>query len=98
MEFGSEENCKAVKESMEDCEIDGSKVTMAYARARSEQGAKGCPAGRPAGEPAGQKAAGDGKGLFECQKFPYFRIVMFKKKSNFYLLFLSGREQGQAAE
>lgn len=72
MEFDSDENCKAVKESMEDCEIDGSKVTLAFAKARSEQDDKG----HPAEEPAGQKAAGDGKGLFKCQICSDFWVVM----------------------
>lgn len=61
VEFESEEICKAVKEAMEDCEIDGSKVTVAYAKAKSERGRQGargdlvgCPAGQPAGRGAGQ--------------------------------------------
>lgn len=29
--FGSDESCKAAKEAMEDCELDGCKVTIAYA-------------------------------------------------------------------
>ncbi|XP_073346676.1 nucleolin-like [Pagrus major] len=60
VDFESEENCKAVKKAMEDCEIDGSKVTVAYANpkgAKGRQGAKGGLAGRP---PAGQRAAARG--------------------------------------
>ncbi|XP_054889389.1 nucleolin-like [Poeciliopsis prolifica] len=36
VEFDSEENCKAAKDSMEDCEIDGSRVTVMYAAPRGE--------------------------------------------------------------
>ena len=52
MEFESEENCKAAKEAMQGCEIDGSKVTVAYAKPKGEQTAKGGKAGAP-----GRKAA-----------------------------------------
>ncbi|XP_016535515.1 nucleolin-like isoform X2 [Poecilia formosa] len=36
VEFDSEENCKAAKDGMEDCEIDGSRVTVIYAAQRGE--------------------------------------------------------------
>ncbi|XP_034743046.1 nucleolin-like isoform X2 [Etheostoma cragini] len=71
VEFESEDHCKAVKEAMEDCEIDGSKVTVAFAK---DKGAKGqghpakpplAPSGQPAGQRAGKgrrKAKGKGRG------------------------------------
>ncbi|XP_044076321.1 nucleolin-like isoform X2 [Siniperca chuatsi] len=65
VEFEREENCKAVKEAMEDCEIDGSKVTVAYAKPKGEKGppgARGGLAGRPGGQPAGQAAGRGGRG------------------------------------
>ncbi|XP_070775211.1 nucleolin-like [Enoplosus armatus] len=65
VDFEREENCKAVKEAMEDCEIDGSKVTVAYAKAKGAKGpsgAKGGLAGRPGGQPAGQGAGRAGRG------------------------------------
>ncbi|XP_028284370.1 nucleolin-like [Parambassis ranga] len=51
VEFENEETSKAVKEDMEDCEIDGSKVMVAYAKAKGEkgQGAKRQSAGPTAG-------------------------------------------------
>lgn len=64
VEFESEENCKAVKEAMEDCEIDGSKVTVDFAKLKSKkghQGVRGSLAGRPAGQPAGQGAGRRGQ-------------------------------------
>ncbi|GAA6222589.1 nucleolin-like isoform X1 [Lates japonicus] len=64
VEFESEENCKAVKEAMEDCEIDGSKVTVAFAKLKSKkgrQGVRGGLAGRPGGQPAGQGAGRRGQ-------------------------------------
>lgn len=64
VEFENEKNCTDAKAAMEDCEIDGSKVTVAYARPQGEKsakGAKGGAAGRPAGKPGGQKAARGGK-------------------------------------
>ncbi|XP_008279900.1 nucleolin-like isoform X2 [Stegastes partitus] len=56
VEFESDENCKAIKEAMEDCEIDGSKVTVAYARAKSEKGQRGAGGGLT-GRPGRQSAA-----------------------------------------
>lgn len=47
VDFDSEESCKMAKESMEYCEIDGNKVTLDFARSKSERG---------------QRGAGDGKG------------------------------------
>ncbi|XP_062285246.1 nucleolin-like isoform X1 [Scomber scombrus] len=69
VDFESEENCKATKEAMEDCEIDGSKVKVAYAKQKggpahpvASGGSAGRPGGQPAGgQPAGQRAGG-GKG------------------------------------
>lgn len=65
VDFESDENCKAVKDSMEDCEIDGSKVSVAYAKPKGDKGPPGArrgSAGHPAGQPAGQRAVGGGKG------------------------------------
>ncbi|XP_071349004.1 nucleolin-like isoform X2 [Trachinotus anak] len=65
VEFESEENCKAVRKAMEDCVIEGSKVTVAYAKPQSErssQGARARSAGRPAGQPAGRGAGRAGRG------------------------------------
>uniref|UniRef100_A0A3Q3XJP7 RRM domain-containing protein n=1 Tax=Mola mola TaxID=94237 RepID=A0A3Q3XJP7_MOLML len=59
VDFESEEKCKAVKDDMEDCEIDGSKVTVAFAKQKVEKSPPGAikslevPA--PA-QPADQKA------------------------------------------
>ncbi|XP_019114625.2 nucleolin isoform X1 [Larimichthys crocea] len=50
VEFGNAENCKAVKEAMQDCEIDGSKVTVEYAKPKVEK----------KNQPAGQRAARGG--------------------------------------
>ncbi|XP_026229364.1 nucleolin-like isoform X2 [Anabas testudineus] len=63
VDFESEENCKAVKEAMEDCEINGSKVTVDYARIQGEgghQGARGGPVRCPADQPAGNRAGRGG--------------------------------------
>ncbi|XP_068427252.1 nucleolin-like isoform X2 [Clinocottus analis] len=50
VDFESEDNCKAVKEAMQNREIDGCKVTVAYAEVCS------LPIGRPAGQgPAKRK-------------------------------------------
>ncbi|XP_031710487.1 nucleolin-like [Anarrhichthys ocellatus] len=61
VEFESDENCKAVKEAMEDCEIDGSKVTVAYAKAKGVA-APLTPGGQPAGQEAGKGGKGKKKG------------------------------------
>lgn len=65
MDFENEENCKAVKEAMEDCEIDGSKVTVSYAKPKGKKGpsdARKGLAGRPGGQPAGRGAGKGGRG------------------------------------
>ncbi|XP_041805639.1 nucleolin-like isoform X2 [Chelmon rostratus] len=64
VEFASEENCSAVRQFMEDCEIDGSKVTLAYAKPKGKKDpprARGGLAGRPGGQPAGQRAGRGGR-------------------------------------
>lgn len=64
VEFESDENCKAAKEAMEDCEIDGRKVTVAFAKQKGERGrpgARGGSARRAGGKPAG-RGAGAGRG------------------------------------
>ncbi|KAM9720214.1 nucleolin-like [Menidia menidia] len=58
VEFESEEHCRAIKEAMEDCEIDGRKVTVAYAKPK---GAKEVPVGRR-GLPGRLSAAGANRG------------------------------------
>ncbi|XP_062259547.1 nucleolin-like isoform X2 [Platichthys flesus] len=66
VEFESKESCKAAKEAMLDCEIDGSKVTVAYANpqgAKGEQGTKGGVKGPPGGQPAGPSRGVDLKTL-----------------------------------
>ncbi|XP_068995590.1 nucleolin-like isoform X2 [Embiotoca jacksoni] len=60
VEFECEENCKAAKEAMEDCEIDGSKVTVAYARPKGEGGRLGTGGGLP-GRPD-RRSAGPSRG------------------------------------
>ncbi|KAA8587753.1 hypothetical protein FQN60_016615 [Etheostoma spectabile] len=71
MGLAEKTTAETLKEAMEDCEIDGSKVTVAYAKAK---GAKGpghpakpplAPSGQPAGQRAGKgrrKAKGKGRG------------------------------------
>ncbi|XP_076601700.1 nucleolin-like [Chaetodon auriga] len=64
VEFASEESCSAARGVMEDCEIDGSKVTLAYAKPKAKKdppGAKEGLAGRPGGQPAGQRAGRGGR-------------------------------------
>lgn len=64
MEFESEENSKAVKKAMEDCEIDGSKVTVAYAKPKAQKGPPGAGeslAVRPGGPAAGRGAGRGGR-------------------------------------
>ncbi|CAN9503181.1 unnamed protein product [Ophioblennius macclurei] len=41
VEFETEEPCKAAKEAMEDCEIDGSKVIVAYAKEKPKKASPG---------------------------------------------------------
>lgn len=65
VDFDTEENCKAGKEIMEDCEIDGSKVSVEYARFK---GVKAPPSVKKsalkpsAGKAAGVRARKSGKG------------------------------------
>lgn len=55
VEFESEDHCKAGKETMEDCEIDGSKVTVTYAKI---QAAKGLTLPSKPPQAPGEKSAG----------------------------------------
>lgn len=48
MHFESEESCKAAKDAMEDCEIDGSKVTLEFSK--SERGPQSTGAGSAAAD------------------------------------------------
>lgn len=41
MDFESDEVCQKAKEAMEDCQIDGKKVTVAYARSKNLSAAAG---------------------------------------------------------
>ncbi|XP_072220099.1 nucleolin-like [Leuresthes tenuis] len=62
VEFESEEHCTATKEAMEDCEIDGRKVTVAYAKPKGEKGGKRGVAGRPSKQSSGVGANRGGRG------------------------------------
>lgn len=55
MDFESQESCKAAKEAMEDCEIDGSKVTIAFANSKGERGHHGGSVGRSTGTSVGER-------------------------------------------
>lgn len=61
VDFESEETSKAVKEAMEDCEIDGSQVTVAYAKSKDDKGRQGARGGL-VGRPGGPSAARGGRG------------------------------------
>lgn len=66
VDFDTEENCKVGKDAIEDCEIDGNKVCVAYARrkgAKPPAGANKSPQTPPAKKPAGQKKKGGVKGI-----------------------------------
>uniref|UniRef100_A0A1A8NDY8 Nucleolin n=2 Tax=Nothobranchius rachovii TaxID=451742 RepID=A0A1A8NDY8_9TELE len=49
VEFDNEESCKAAKGTMEDCEIDGSKVTVDYAHSKTQTGHRATGVGPPSG-------------------------------------------------
>lgn len=51
VEFDSEESCRAAKDDMEDCEIDGSKVTVTYAVSKEEGSARPPSGGKQQGTP-----------------------------------------------
>ncbi|KAI3375134.1 hypothetical protein L3Q82_021653, partial [Scortum barcoo] len=57
VDFENEEICKAVKEAMEDCEINGRKVTVAYAKPKGKKG----PSVGKKGPSVGEKGPSDGK-------------------------------------
>lgn len=62
VDFANEDDCKAAKEAMVDCEIDGKKINLAFAKPKKDQGsAKVKPGG------AGQ-AGGDGDGSAKKRK------------------------------
>ncbi|XP_040896387.1 nucleolin isoform X5 [Toxotes jaculatrix] len=57
VDFDNEDDCKAAKEAMEDGEIDGSKVTLDYAKPKGEGGFRG---GRGGGGGFGGRGGGRG--------------------------------------
>ncbi|XP_005730377.1 nucleolin [Pundamilia nyererei] len=57
VDFSNEDDCKAAKEAMEDGEIDGSKVTLDYAKPKGEGGFRG---GRGGGGGFGGRGGGRG--------------------------------------
>lgn len=67
MDFDTESNCKAGKEAIEDCEIDGNKVCVAFARCKGAKPPPGAAKKNPptpsAGKPAGKKPKGGVKGI-----------------------------------
>uniref|UniRef100_A0A8C8DK29 RRM domain-containing protein n=1 Tax=Oryzias sinensis TaxID=183150 RepID=A0A8C8DK29_9TELE len=62
VDFESQECCKAAKEAMEDCEIDGSKVTIAFANSKGERGHHGGSVGRSTGTSVGRRKRSATKG------------------------------------
>lgn len=59
MVFESDEVCKKTKNTMEDCQIDGNKVTVAYARTKARKNPAAA-VGEPAeGQPADQNVTGE---------------------------------------
>lgn len=56
MDFESDEVCQKAKEAMEDCQIDGKKVTVAYARSKNLPAAAG---GSAEDQPADQSVTGE---------------------------------------
>ncbi|XP_078114900.1 nucleolin [Sander vitreus] len=61
VDFHNEDDCKAAKEAMEDGEIDGSKVTLDYAKPKGEGGFRG---GRGGGGFGGRGGGRGGRGGF----------------------------------
>lgn len=61
VDFSNEDDCKAAKEAMEDGEIDGSKVTLDYAKPKGEGGFRG---GRGGGGFGGRGGGRGGRGGF----------------------------------
>ncbi|XP_077463561.1 nucleolin isoform X2 [Stigmatopora argus] len=64
VDFDNEDDCKAAKEAMEDGEIDGSKVTLEYAKPKSEGGFRGGRGGGGYGGGYGGGFGGRGGGGF----------------------------------
>ncbi|XP_067452836.1 nucleolin isoform X1 [Thunnus thynnus] len=60
VDFDNEDDCKAAKESMEDGEIDGSKVTLDYAKPKGEGGFRGGRGGGGFGGFGGRGGGGRG--------------------------------------
>lgn len=60
MDFDNEEDCKAAKEAMDDGEIDGSRVTLDYAKPKGEGGFRGGRGGGFGGGGFGGRGGGRG--------------------------------------
>ncbi|XP_071058991.1 nucleolin isoform X2 [Pseudochaenichthys georgianus] len=62
VDFNNEDDCKAAKEAMDDGEIDGTKVSLDYARPKGEGGFRGGRGGGGFGGRGGRGGFGGGRG------------------------------------
>lgn len=59
MDFDSDEVCKKAKKAMEDCQIDGNKVTIAYARTKVQRKPSAAAGDSAEGQPAHLNMTGE---------------------------------------
>lgn len=59
MDFENDEVCKQAKKTMEDCQIDGNKVTVAYARTKVQKNPSAAAGDSAEGQPADQNVTGE---------------------------------------
>lgn len=59
MDFESDEVCKKAKKTMEDCQIDGNKVTVAFARSKARKNHAAAAGDSAEGQPADQNVTGE---------------------------------------
>lgn len=64
VDFDNEDDCKAAKEAMEEGEIDGSRVTLDYAKPKGDGGFRGGRGGGGFGGGFGGRGGGRGRGGF----------------------------------
>lgn len=58
VDFESDEVCKKAKKTTEDCQIDGNKVTVAYARAKVQRNPSAAAGDSAEGQPSDQNVTG----------------------------------------
>lgn len=78
VDFESGEVCQKAKKAMEDCQIDGNKVTVAYARSKMQKNLSAAAGDSAEDQPADQNVTGEVSLLYVVEdNLPAFFSLLF---------------------